>query len=90
MPSTTAYSPDIIPRHILRPAYATTGQVLTELIPAQPVIWSEQQVDKVSGDTQSYKDLDILPPRSGNLVSLLERFLTLFMTLLSQEYLLRI
>ena len=60
VPSSTAYSPDIIPRHILRPAYATTGQVLTELIPAQPVIWSEQQVDKVSGDTQSYRVIKIL------------------------------
>jgi len=61
VPSTTAYSPDIIPRHILRPAYATTGQVLTELIPAQPVIWSEQQVDKIRRSCQlARKVLDSL------------------------------
>ena len=54
VPSSTAYTPDIIPRHILRPPYAQTGQVDLKLIPKTPVLWSEIEIDKVSRTTSQY------------------------------------
>eukprot|EP00090_Calanus_glacialis_P003732 TRINITY_DN12762_c0_g1_i1.p1 TRINITY_DN12762_c0_g1~~TRINITY_DN12762_c0_g1_i1.p1 ORF type:complete len:314 (+),score=78.91 TRINITY_DN12762_c0_g1_i1:64-1005(+) len=52
VPSSTAYNPDIIPRHILRPPYAQTGQVDPKLIPKTPVLWSTLEIDKIRRSCQ--------------------------------------
>jgi len=67
VPSSTTYTPDVIPRHIARPPYATTGIVDPESIPKAPVIWSELDIGKIRRSCQLARKVlnsihDILEP----------------------------
>jgi len=61
-PSTNTYTQDIIPRHIVRPSYALTGQVDPITIPKAPVIWPELEIQKIRRSCQlARKVLNSLP-----------------------------
>ena len=48
VPSQVHYTSRHVPREIVRPQYADTGQVDTTNIPRSPVIWSDWEIAKVS------------------------------------------